>query len=176
MFINNGEHVLDHAALFMFCHLFSRLPHIISPPKCVHNKSKASNVITSCVNPLLSIVYILFNRKSPTGSRGNRSRRRKRNRNCAVNNHDQLSNINRIEILPNASKFAVFSAIRAIVMESESKSQSLFDILENNKKLQCHQAAKQQDIDTDAESIMGDVTEKQQITMAIPQVKQETVS
>lgn len=110
-----------------------------------------------------------LNRKSPTGGRGNRGRRRKRNRNCAVNNHDQLSNINRIEILPNASKFAVFSAIRAIVMESESKSQSLFDILENNKKMQCHQAAKQQDIDTDAESLMGDVTEKQ-ITMAIPQV------
>lgn len=39
--------------------------------------------------------------------------------------------------------------------------------------MQCHQAAKQQDIDTDAESIMGDVTEKQQITMAIPQVRQE---
>lgn len=55
-------------------------------------------------------------------------------------------------------------------MESESKSQSLFDILENNKKLQCHQATKQQDVDTDAESLMGDVTEKQ-ITMAIPQVK-----
>lgn len=55
-------------------------------------------------------------------------------------------------------------------MESESKSQSLFDILENNKKLQCHQSTKQQDIDTDAESLMGDVTEKQ-ITMAIPQVK-----
>lgn len=109
-------------------------------------------------------------RKSPTVGRGNRGRRgRKRNRNCAVNNHDQLSNINRIEILPNASKFAVFSAIRAIVMESESKSQSLFDILENNKKIQCHQAAKQQDIDTDAESFMGDVAEKQ-ITMVIPQV------
>lgn len=112
----------------------------------------------------------MLNRKSPTGGgRGNRSRRRKRNRNCAVNNPDQLSNINRIEILPNASKFAVFSAIRAIVMESESKSQSLFDILENNKKMQCHQAAKQLDVDTDAESLMGDVTEKQ-ITMAIPQV------
>lgn len=55
-------------------------------------------------------------------------------------------------------------------MESESKSQTLFDILENNKKLQCHQATKQQDVDTDAESLMGDVTEKQ-ITMAIPQVK-----
>lgn len=59
-------------------------------------------------------------------------------------------------------------------MESESKSQSLFDILENNKKLQCHQVAKQQDIDTDAESLMGDVTEKQQITMAIPQVKRNS--
>lgn len=109
-----------------------------------------------------------FYRKSPTGSRGNRNRRRKRNRKCTVNNHDQLSTINRIEILPNASKFAVFSAIRAIVMESESKSQSLFDILENNKKLQCYQTVKQQDIDTDAESWLGD-TEKQ-FTMPIPQV------
>lgn len=121
---------------------------------------------------LISCVYVVisrFHRKSPTGSRGNRNRRRKRNRSCAVNNHDQLSNINRIEILPNASKFAVFSAIRAIVMESESKSQSLFDILENSKKLQCHQATKQQDIDTDAESLMGDITEKQ-FTMALPQV------
>lgn len=118
--------------------------------------------------------FHLLNRKSPTG-RGNRGRRRKRNRNCAVNNHDQLSNINRIEILPNASKFAVFSAIRAIVMESESKSQSLFDILENNKKMQSHQATKQQDIDTDAESIVGDVAEKQ-ITMAIPQVIKEFIA
>lgn len=54
-------------------------------------------------------------------------------------------------------------------MESESKSQSLFDILENSKKLQCHQTAKQQDIDTDAESLMGDITEKQ-LTLPIPQV------
>lgn len=54
-------------------------------------------------------------------------------------------------------------------MESESKSQSLFDILESSKKLQCHQAVKQQDIDTDAESLMGDTTEKQ-LTMPIPQV------
>lgn len=122
-------------------------------------------MLISCVYVVISTVY----RKSPTGSRGNRNRRRKRNRSCAVNNHDQLSNINRIEILPNASKFAVFSAIRAIVMESESKSQSLFDILENSKKLQCHQATKQQDIDTDAESLMGDITEKQ-LTMALPQV------
>lgn len=98
----------------------------------------------------------------------NRNRRRKRNRTCTVKNHDQLSNINRIEILPNSSKFAVFSAIRAIVMESESKSQSLFDILEGNKKLQCHQAAKQIDIDTDAESLMGDTSAA--LTMPIPQV------
>lgn len=54
-------------------------------------------------------------------------------------------------------------------MESESKSQSLFDILENSKKLQCHQAVKQQDIDTDAESLMGDITEKQ-LMMPLPQV------
>lgn len=54
-------------------------------------------------------------------------------------------------------------------MESESKSQSLFDILENSKKLQCHQAIKQQDIDTDAESLMGDIIEKQ-LTLHIPQV------
>lgn len=122
------------------------------------------------INLSTHLFVILFNRKSPTG-RGNRNRRRKRNRTCAVNNHDQLSNINRIEILPNASKFAVFSAIRAIVMESESssKSQSLFDILDTNKKLQCHQATKQQEIDTDAESLMGDITEKH-LTMPIPQV------
>lgn len=54
-------------------------------------------------------------------------------------------------------------------MESESKSQSLFDILENSKKIQCHQAVKQQDIDTDADSMLGDITEKQ-LTMPIPQV------
>lgn len=72
--------------------------------------------------------------------------------------------------MPNASKFAVFSAIRAIVMESESKSQSLFDILENSKKLQCHQSAKPQDADTDGESLMGDLTEKS-TSMPIPQVK-----
>lgn len=86
-----------------------------------------------------------------------------------MNNHDQLSNINRVEILPNASKFAAFSAIRAMVMESESKSQSLFDILDNNKKLQCHQAAKQHDIDTDADSLLGDIVERQ-ISISIPQV------
>lgn len=121
------------------------------------------------VNVTQHIQFCIIHRKSPSGSRGNRNRRRKRNRTCAVNNHDQLSNINRIEILPNASKFAIFSAIRAIVMESESKSQSLFDILENSKKLQCHQVAKQQDIDTDAESLMGDITDKQ-LMMSIPQV------
>lgn len=119
-----------------------------------------------------TIFFFIFFRKSPTGSRANRNRRRKRNRTCVVNNHDQLSNINRIEILPNASKFAVFSAIRAIVMESESKSQSLFDILENSKKMQCHQATKSADIDTDAESLMGDITEKQ-VAMPIPQVRIE---
>lgn len=54
-------------------------------------------------------------------------------------------------------------------MESESKSQSLFDILENSKKLQCHQAVKQQDIDTDVEGLMGDITEKQ-LMMPLPQV------
>lgn len=112
---------------------------------------------------------LFFCRKLSSESRKNRKRDRKRNRICAVNNHDQLSNINRVEILPNASKFAAFSAIRAIVMESESKSQSLFDILENNKKLQCHQAVKQQDIDTDAESVLGDIVEKHTI-IPIPQV------
>lgn len=55
-------------------------------------------------------------------------------------------------------------------MESESKSQSLFDILENSKKMQCHQATKQADIDTDAESLMGDITEKP-VVMPIPQVR-----
>lgn len=114
-------------------------------------------------------IILFSNRKLPSDSRKNRKRDRKRNRICAVNNHDQLSNINRVEILPNASKFAVFSAIRAIVMESESKSQSLFDILENSKKLQCHQSAKQQDVDTDAESLIGDVVEKQ-TQLPIPQV------
>lgn len=54
-------------------------------------------------------------------------------------------------------------------MESESKSQTLFDILENNKKMQCHQSNKQQDIDTDAESLMGDLTEKQ-LALPLPQV------
>lgn len=67
-----------------------------------------------------------------------------------------------MEILPNASKFAVFSAIRAIVMESESKSQTLFDILENSKQIKCHQSNKSQDADTDGESFIGDMIEKQQ--------------
>lgn len=116
-----------------------------------------------------TFISIIFYRRKSSESRKNRKRDRKRNRICAVNNHDQLSNINRVEILPNASKFAAFSAIRAIVMESESKSQSLFDILENNKKLQCHQVVKIQDIDTDAESLLGDIVEKQ-ISIPIPQV------
>lgn len=159
--------------IYVLSSVFTVAPHFLLRNVCMMKSKRITNqnVRVTCANQLIWIVFNLFNRKSP--SRGNRSRRRKRNRNCAVNNHDQLSNINRIEILPNASKFAVFSAIRAIVMESESKSQSLFDILENNKKLQCHQAAKQQDVDTDAESIMGDVTEKQQITMAIPQVRKD---
>lgn len=46
-------------------------------------------------------------------------------------------------------------------MESESKSQSLFDILENNKQLKCHQSNKPQDVDTDGESFIGDMIEKQ---------------
>lgn len=136
---------------------------------CCQNKSTSRLFIKHFIFIHNRFSYVLFQRKSPTGSRVNRNRRRKRNRTCAVNNHDQLSSINRIEILPNGSKFAVFSAIRAIIMESESKSQSLFDILENSKKMQCHQASKQQDADTDAESLMGDLTEKQ-LTLPIPQV------
>lgn len=54
-------------------------------------------------------------------------------------------------------------------MESESKSQSLFDILENSKKLQCHQSSKPQDADTDGDSVMGDISEKTS-SMPIPQV------
>lgn len=54
-------------------------------------------------------------------------------------------------------------------MESESKSQSLFDILENSKKLKCHPANKAQDIDTDAESLVGEITEKQ-MTQPLSQI------
>lgn len=73
-------------------------------------------------------------------------------------------------MLPNASKFAVFCAIRSIVIESESKSQTLFDILENNKKLSGHQSAKAQDGgDTDGDSLMGDITEKT-VSMPVPQI------
>lgn len=110
----------------------------------------------------------LFSRKSSSGYRWNRRRRRK-NRICGITNHDQLCNISRIEILPNASKFAIYSAIRAIVMESESKSQTLFDIFENSKKLKCHTLNKTQDIETDAESLVGEATEKQ-ITQPLSQV------
>lgn len=79
-----------------------------------------------------------------------------------------LTNINRVELLPNASKFAVFCAIRSIVIESESKS--FFDILENNKKLSCQQSAKTQDGgDTDGDSMMGDITEKP-FSMPVPQI------
>lgn len=108
-------------------------------------------------------------RKSPSG-KNQRNRRRKRNKICAVSNHDQLTNINRIELLPNASKFAVFCAIRSIVIESESKSQSLFDTLENNRKFPCHQAAKTQDgADTDGDSLMGDIIEKP-LSLPVPQI------
>lgn len=108
-------------------------------------------------------------RKSPSG-KNQRNRRRKRNKICAISNHDQLTNINRVELLPNASKFAVFCAIRSIVIESESKSQSLFDTLENNKKFPCHQAAKTQDgADTDGDSLMGDIIEKP-LSLPVPQI------
>lgn len=81
-----------------------------------------------------------------------------------------MTNINRVELLPNASKFAVFCAIRSIVIESESKSQSLFDILENNKKLSNHQSTKMPDGgDTDGESLMGDITEKP-VSMPVPRI------
>lgn len=81
-----------------------------------------------------------------------------------------MTNINRVELLPNASKFAVFCAIRSIVIEFESKSQTLFDILENNKKLSYHQSTKMQDgADTDGDSLMGDIIEKP-LSMPVAQI------
>lgn len=79
-------------------------------------------------------------------------------------------NINRIELLPNASKFAVFAALRAILIESESRGQSIFDILENSKKLPGHPAAiKAQEIDNDGDNVIDDSIDKP-IDLPIPEV------
>lgn len=80
--------------------------------------------------------------------------------------------INRIELLPNASKFAVFAALRAILIESESRGQTIFDILENSKKLPGHPAAiKAQEIDNDGDNVIDDSVDKP-IDLPLPEVRQ----
>lgn len=89
---------------------------------------------------------------------------------CVVNNHDQLSSINRVELLPNASKFAIFSAIRSIVIESESKSQAALDSAESNRKFAKNQNARSGgEADTDGDSLNGDVNEKN-VPVPVPQI------
>lgn len=113
-------------------------------------------------------LFIVTFRKSSTKTQKNR--RRKRNKVCVANNHDQLSSINRVELLPNASKFSIFSAIRSIVIESESKSQASLDGTENSKKVSKSQNARNgAEVDTDGDSLIGDVNEKN-VSLPVPQI------
>lgn len=115
-----------------------------------------------------------------------------------VKQHDQVLSLNHannelIELESNASKFAVFSAVRSSVLEAETKYSQIFATTEQNGKLallpsccchcaatcktgaivdcRCHQNnSKQQDNnDSENETYTEDSTEKE-VILQVPQV------
>lgn len=111
-----------------------------------------------------------FRRKSPIEKSSNRNRRKKKYKNWANgSNVEQISTLsNKIEITGNASKFAIFSAIRSTIVEFESKLHLVQNIQDKERRTG-QNLTKSQENDTDGESANGDVTEKGMV-IKIPQV------
>lgn len=116
-----------------------------------------------------TIFYSIF-RKSPVEKSSNRNRRKRKYKNWAIGtNVEQISSCNnRIDITANASKFAVFSAIRSTIVDFESKL-NLFQNIQDKVRRNGHNLIKSQENDTDGDSLLGDVTEKAAV-IQIPQV------
>lgn len=95
-----------------------------------------------------------------------RNRKKKKRKISTVYSHEQ-SSANRIELVPNPSKFAVFSAIRTAVIETEAKSYLNEETRNSNKRLS--DAALKQENDTDVDSSTADLPEKATI-IEIPQI------
>lgn len=121
-------------------------------------------LITPCVACALSS-------KSPIEkSSSSRNRKRKKHKNwSAGSNLEQISNSNnRVDITANASKFAVFSAIRSTIVEFESKL-NIYQNIQDKVRRTGQSLSKSQENDTDGESLVGDVTERG-VVIQVPQI------
>lgn len=113
---------------------------------------------------------LFFFRKSPVEKSTNRNRRKKKYKNWPIgtNSEQNATSSNRIDITANASKFAVFSAIRSTIVEFESKL-LLYQNIQDKVRRTGQNLTKSQENDTDGESFLGDVTEKS-VVIQVPQV------